>query len=172
MSFSLRLKVSDFLIAFGVSATIAWCAWPKPFVEPPVDAALESSEGLLVFRPGKSEPSMLIGGDVFLCSYSKNWGPSSACLLDRRDSPPTRVVAKWYWHPSSTGGRVRLLVSVVSTSGELLLPPAVQRGRLLKAGQDAGMGIPLILCAAGAVFLALLAMFRRDSGKGQGSAHN
>jgi hypothetical protein len=160
MSLSLRLTVSDFLIAFGVSATIAWSVWPTPFVEPPVDAALQRTEGFLVFRPGKSEPSMLIDGSLFLCWYSKNRGPHGACLHELRDGRPTRVVAAWYWHPGGTGGQVRLLVSVVSTTGVVLLSPAEQRSRLLKAGQDAGMGVPLILCAAGAVFMAMLAMFR------------
>jgi hypothetical protein len=166
MSVSLRLKASDFLMASIAAAAIGWFAWPTTFVAPPPEAALERTEGLLVFRPGKSEPSMLIDGRLFVCSYSRSRGPHSACLHERRAAPPTRVIAEWYWHPGGVGGQVRLLVSVVSPTGEVLLPPAVQRGRLLKAGQDHGKGAPLSFIAAGAVFLALLLMFRRNNEKG------
>lgn len=167
MRFTLRLKAVDVVLALAIAAAVVWFAWPAPFVEPPADAELQSSEGLLMFQPGRWEPSMWIDGSNYLCSFSRNRGPHSACLLERRDAPPARVVAKWYWHPTSTGGRVRLLVSVASTDGEVLLSPSVQRGRLLEAGRGGGAGTEFVLGAAGAIFIALLAVFSRFNRKGQ-----
>lgn len=151
----LELRKLQFVVSLLIAVVVTWICWPTTFVAPPEAAALQSSTGTLIFKNGKSDAALSINGEVYFCRYSRaNGAYGTACLWKYENASPMTVTATWYWHPKTFGPR-KMLISVISSTGDVWLSESSQRASLRLAAMEPGNSPPTLALIFGSVFVAL-----------------
>jgi hypothetical protein len=126
-----RLILGSLISASLAASVHAWFSYPVPFTPPPPFESLEVAKGTMGFMTGRNEPTLTIGGRVFVCYFSASRGPFGTCLLEHRSAPMVEVHAHWYLHEQKWPGKgIAMLMHVATSDGRVLLDYAAQRSRL------------------------------------------